>query len=308
MPAGVDEHEGKQGPRHLLTFDVEEYFQVQAAAACVDRDQWDHRPRRLDEPMDLILRLLEDHQTRATFFILGWVARKEPDLVRRIAEAGHEVASHGMSHRMVNELSPESFRAELDDSRKLLSDLAGRDVLGFRAPTFSVTHRTAWAVDVLAEAGYRYDSSVFPVTHDRYGVPEAPPGPHQAVGPSNRRLLEIPPLTLRMLGRNWPAAGGGYMRLLPVGVMGLALSRVAAAGRPGMVYLHPWELDPHQPVLPMGRLGTWRHRVGLAKTADKLRWLVRRFRFGPVVDQLDALNDLAGGSQFTYGRDTTVGA
>ncbi len=280
-------------PVHLLSFDVEEYFQAEAAAAGVPRDRWSSLERRLDRPADTILEMLETRGLKATFFLLGWVAQHEPHVVRRIAAAGHEIASHGTDHRMLHRLTPEAFRGDLEDSRRRLEDLAGRAVVGYRAPTFSVTRTTAWALDVLAEAGFRYDSSVFPVRHDRYGVPDAPSRPHRAVGPAGGRILEIPPLTLRILGRNWPVGGGGYLRLLPLGAVATALRAAGRRGYPGMLYLHPWELDPDQPVLPMSRLSRWRHRVNLAKTGDKLRRLLERFRFGPVEAQLDALDRLA---------------
>lgn len=276
-------------PAHFLSFDVEEYFQVEAAAAGVSRDQWAVLPRRLGPPVDRLLEILAAHRTSATFFVLGWVAQQDPGLVRRIAAAGHEIASHGMDHRMLTVQGPEEFRAGLRDSRRLLEDLAGRPVVGYRAPTFSITRRTAWALDVLAEEGFTYDSSVFPVRHDRYGVPDAPTAPHRAVGPGGGSVLEIPPLTLRLAGVNWPVGGGGYLRLLPVRVVAAALGAAARAGRPGMLYLHPWELDPGQPVLPMGRASRWRHRVGLARTGGKLDWLLSRFRFGAVAACGEAL-------------------
>jgi polysaccharide deacetylase family protein (PEP-CTERM system associated) len=273
---------------HMLSVDVEEYFQVEAAAACVRPDQWDSIPSRLGPPLDRILELLAAAGASATFFILGWVARRDPALVRRIADAGHEVASHGTSHRMVGGLAPADFRKDVEDSRALLQDVSGRPVVGYRAPTFSITRRTAWAIDVLAEAGYRYDSSVFPIRHDRYGVPGAPRFIHRARGPAGGTLIEVPPLTLRLGSVNWPVGGGGYLRLLPVRVVAAALRQAERAGRPGMLYLHPWELDPDQPVLPMGRLGRWRHRVGLRRTADKLSWLLARFRFSAAAPRLDA--------------------
>jgi polysaccharide deacetylase family protein (PEP-CTERM system associated) len=283
----------------MLSFDVEEYFQVEAAARTVSRDQWDVLPRRLPAAVDRILELLASHRTVATFFILGWVAEHQRPLVRRIAEAGHEIASHGTDHRMIGRLTPEEFRVTLTDSRRLLEDITGRPVLGYRAPTFSVTRATAWAIDILAEAGYAYDSSVFPVRHDRYGVPDAPRFAHRAVGPGGGSLLEIPPLTWRVLGRNVPVGGGGYLRLLPVRLVGGALAAAARGGHQGMIYLHPWELDPGQPVIAMGRVGTWRHRVNLHRTADKLAWLLGRHRFTSVRDSglLPARPDLAS---FTY--------
>ena len=294
---------------HWLSFDVEEYFQVEAAARCVPRDQWPAREKRLPAAVDRILSLLAEFDVHATFFVLGWVGRNEAQLVRRIAQAGHEIASHGMGHRMIGRLSAGQFRRDLLDSRKLLEDLAGCPVLGYRAPTFSITHETAWALDILAEAGFQYDSSIFPVHHDRYGVPEAPSEVHYAVGPAGGSILEIPPLTLRMLGANLPLAGGGYLRLFPVALVAHALRAAgrrtsASPGRPrpgGMIYLHPWELDPGQPVLPMGRLGTFRHRVGLARTEAKLRRLLRAFRFGDVRSSLPALGETTV-LRFRYGR------
>jgi len=287
---------------HLLTFDVEEYFQVEAAQrAGVRPSDWETFPRRAAASVERLLDLLREHRTSATFFILGWLAQREADLVRRMAASGGEVASHGMSHVMLDHLTPDEFRRELQDSRKLLEDLSGRPVRGYRAPTFSITHRTAWALDVLAEAGYVYDSPIFPVRHDRYGVPEAPTTTHRAQGPGGGSVLEIPPTTMRLLGQNLPVGGGGYLRLVPIRILGRALSSLERRGHPGMVYLHPWELDPEQPVLDMGRLGTWRHRVGLGRTETKLRWLLRRFRFGSVADRLDALQASAG-ETFVYGR------
>ena len=274
---------------HLLSFDVEEYFHVEAAAAGVSRDQWPCLSKRLHEPVMRILQSLADHDASATFFVLGWVARHEPQLVREIARAGHEIASHGMSHRMLNQLSPQQFRQELLDSRHLLQDTSSQPVIGYRAPTFSVTYRTAWALDELAQASYRYDSSVFPVRHDRYGVPNAPACPHQAIGPDGGSILEIPPLTVRMMGSNWPIGGGGYLRLLPIRLLHLVLKKAGRCGQPAMIYLHPWELDPGQPVLPMSTLTRSRHRVGLGRTEKKLRYLLQRHRFTSVRNALATL-------------------
>lgn len=285
---------------HLLSFDVEEYFQVQAAAKRLPPQRWGDWPLRLAAPVDRILDLLAEGSVTATFFVLGWVARHERAVVRRIADAGHEIACHGMTHRMIGGLSRDEFAAEVREARGLLEDIAGRAVIGHRAPTFSITRETAWALDALAEAGFAYDASVFPIRHDRYGVPGAPPGPHRAVGPGGGDILEIPPLTVRLLGADRPAGGGGYLRLLPVGLIGRALRSAQRQGRPGMIYLHPWELDPDQPVLPMSPTARWRHRVGLKKTESKLRYLLDRFRFTAVAGRLDELRALAG-QTYTYG-------
>jgi polysaccharide deacetylase family protein (PEP-CTERM system associated) len=263
----------------VLSFDVEEYFHVEAAAARVRPEDWPSFPSRLEPALEAILQLLADHHTSATFFVLGWVARRQGHLVARIAQAGHEVASHGMSHQMLHRLTPEQFQGELTDSKKLLEDLSSSPVLGYRAPTFSITHKTAWAIDSLAAAGYTYDSSVFPIRHDRYGVPEAPRWAHWATGPAGGRILEIPPLTLRVCGMNLPVGGGGYLRLFPVRLVHCGLNAARRAGRGGVLYVHPWELDPGQPLLPMGRLSRWRHRVNLHRTEAKLRWLLSRHAF-----------------------------
>ncbi|MHC4985289.1 MAG: XrtA system polysaccharide deacetylase [Planctomycetota bacterium] len=286
------------GPRpmtqatHILSIDVEEYFHVQAAAeGGLSIDDWPSCERRLDASVDRILQLLAAHGATATFFVLGWVAEHEPKIVRRIAAAGHEIASHGMTHRMLGELTVERFRSELRDSRRLLEDLSGRAVVGYRAPTFSVTNQTSWALDVLAEEGLAYDSSIFPVRHDRYGIVGAPRGPHQAVGPAGGTIIELPPLTTRTLGMILPVGGGGYLRLLPSWTVTRAIRRAERAGWPAMLYLHPWELDPDQPTLPMSRLGRFRHRVNLRHTAAKLSRLLGRFRFRAAGEVLGSLSD-----------------
>jgi polysaccharide deacetylase family protein (PEP-CTERM system associated) len=266
-------------PNPVLSFDVEEYFQVEAAAGRLSPGSWSRLPRRLDKCVDQILELLHRHSIRATFFVLGWVARNEPQIVRRIADAGFEIASHGMNHRMLQRLTPQQFRRDLLTSRKILEDISGQRVSGYRAPTFSITHRTAWAIDELAAAGFAYDSSVFPVRHDRYGVPDAPRHAHRAVSVNGGAILELPPLTLRIAGTNVPIGGGGYLRLLPVKIVAKAIRNFGEAGHPAMIYLHPWELDPGQPILPMTMLSRFRHRVNLVRTSEKLHWLMDRFDF-----------------------------
>ena len=272
---------------HMLSFDVEEYFHVEAAARGGMRpEHWNSWQRRAEPCVERILQLLADHDASATFFVLGWMARHEPNVVRAIARAGHEIASHGMSHAMLHRLDPEAFAAELRDSRKLLEDVSGCRVNGYRAPTFSITRKstgntgnTAWALDVLAEAGYRYDSSIFPVRHDRYGWLGAPRFIHHAIGPAGGRIIEIPPTTLRTMGMTLPVGGGGYLRLFPVALVALAIERAARDGQAGMIYLHPWEFDPDQPVTPMRRLNRRRHRTNLHKTGAKLARLLHRYQF-----------------------------
>lgn len=274
----------------MLSFDVEEFFQVQAAALGGLRpEDWDRYDLRLAPCVDHILELLAAHNAGATFFVLGWVARREPEVVRKIAAAGYEIASHGMDHRMVHLLSKDDFRADIRQSKSLLEDLSGRAVLGYRAPTFSITRRTAWALDVLAEEGFGYDSSIFPIRHDRYGVPDAPCRPFRAKGPGGAEILEIPPLTLRVLGMNMPVGGGGYLRLLPSHVLAHAIRKAQWQNQPGMIYLHPWEFDPGQAILPMSRVSRFRHRVNLARTSAKLTRLLSRFDFGSVESCLESL-------------------
>jgi polysaccharide deacetylase family protein (PEP-CTERM system associated) len=286
---------------HVLSIDVEEYFHAEAARNVLAQAEWSALALRSPGRVDRLLELLAEHNCGATFFVLGWLAARDAGMVKRIAAAGHEVASHGYAHRMITAMSPAEFRHDVRRARQLLEDLSGQSVRGYRAPTFSITHRTAWALDVLAEEGHEYDSSVFPVRHDRYGVPKAPPGPHWALGPGGRRLLELPPLTLRLLGANWPVGGGGYLRLLPVGLCARVLRRRARGGRCGMIYLHPWELDPHQPRLPMRRFSLWRHRVNLHRTERKLKWLLERFAFASVRDCAHDLRRQAARVRFAYG-------
>ena len=279
-------HAPKPAPAlHMLSFDVEEYFQVEAAReGGVGEEHWDDWPRRLAPCVHRILAMLEEHGSRATFFVLGSIAAEQPGVVRAIAAAGHEIASHGQSHTMLDRLGRDGLRRELRDSKALLEDLSGREVIGFRAPTFSVGPDTLWALDELAAAGYRYDSSIFPVRHDRYGMPDSPRWAHRRDLAAGRSIVEIPPLTLRLLGMNLPAGGGGYLRILPTWLIAAALRRCARRRRATMLYLHPWELDPDQPVLPMSLASRWRHRVNLSRTAGKLQRLLRAMPFRPAGD------------------------
>lgn len=288
------------GPVRLLSFDLEEYFQVEAAAGAVAPGQWDSFAQRMPAVVERILERLASRGSTATFFVLGWVALRQGDLIRRIAHAGHEIASHGMAHTMIHRMTPRQFRDDVSESRQRLEDLSGQAVLGYRAPTFSITRATAWALDVLVEAGFAYDSSVFPIRHDRYGVPDAPRFAHWAIGPAGGGLLEIPPLTLRILGGNMPVGGGGYLRLLPLAVVKAALHSAARADRPAMIYLHPWELDPRQPPLPMSRLNRFRHRLGLSRMEGKLQALLERYRFTSVAARVEEIRPNIA-ERFVYG-------
>lgn len=266
---------------NALTVDVEEHFQVSAFERVVPRADWELHGSRVEANTERLLDLFDDSGVRATFFVLGWVGKRHPGLVRTIAQRGHEVASHGMSHRLVYEQTPEAFRAETLQSKKLLEDAAGAAVEGYRAASFSIGYRNLWALDILAEAGMSYDSSLFPVVHDRYGVPGAPRRIHRVETPSGAVLIEIPPSTVPIAGATLPVAGGGYLRLYPKWLTAWAISRLNdVEGMPANLYVHPWEVDPEQPRMDGPALSRFRHYVNLRTTAPKLRDLTRRFRFG----------------------------
>jgi polysaccharide deacetylase family protein (PEP-CTERM system associated) len=261
-------------PIRCVSVDVEEYYHVEAAHRKLKKSDWDHWPSRVSASIDKLLELLDERGVRATFFTLGHVARRTPEVVRAIAKAGHEIASHGFHHDRLHRLNPGSFRVDLLDSKRSLEDLCGQAVVGYRAPTFSLVPHTAWAVDVLRDAGFEYDSSIFPVRHPAYGVPSGPDRPYWVRGPAGGRMLEIPPLTLRLLGRNMPVAGGGYFRLLPLTLMKLGLSQSARQQRPAVLYFHPWEFDPDFPKLPLSFTGRLRTYTGRGLALGKLRSIV----------------------------------
>jgi polysaccharide deacetylase family protein (PEP-CTERM system associated) len=261
-------------PVRCVSVDVEEYYHVEAAHKTLSKNDWQQWPSRVSESVDTLLELFDDLGVRATFFTLGHVAKRTPEVVRAIAKAGHEVASHGFFHDRLHRLNPGSFRVDLLDSKRLLEDLCGQAVVGYRAPTFSVVPHTAWAIDVLADAGFEYDSSIFPVRHPSYGVPSGPDRPYWVRGPAGGRMLEIPPLTLRLLGRNFPVAGGGYFRLLPLTLMKLGLFQSARHQRPAVLYFHPWEFDPDFPKLPLSFAGRLRTYTGRRQALGKLRSIV----------------------------------
>jgi polysaccharide deacetylase family protein (PEP-CTERM system associated) len=268
--------------RNALSVDVEDYFQVSAFEGTIDRADWGRWPVRVERNVLEMLDLFDEHRVRGTFFTLGWVAERFPRLVREIAGRGHEVASHGSEHRLVHSMTPEAFRDDLRRAGRAIADATGRAPRGFRAPSFSFTPGTLWAYEVLLDEGYAYSSSVFPVRHDRYGIPSFPREPVRIVDGDGRMLWEFPMTTLRLLGRNVPASGGGWLRVLPPAVLRRAFARENAAGRPAMLYVHPWEIDPDQPRVPAPRAATWRHRVNLARTRDRLAGLLRRFAFDRV--------------------------
>lgn len=275
--------------RNAMSIDVEDWFHPEALRGVVQPADWDQLAPRAGRNVERLLRVLDAAQVRATFFVLGWVAEREPDLVPRLAAEGHEVASHGYAHRMITQQTPADFRTDLRRSLQILRAQSGQRVLGYRAPSFSVVRDTLWALDALLEEGLSYDASIFPVHHDRYGLPGAPRVPYRVRSHGARELWELPPVTLRFLGRNLPAAGGGYLRLLPYAYTAHALRAMNAAGVPGIVYTHPWEYDPEQPRLPLGGLSALRHYGRLSSTEPKLVRLLREFRFTTCAEILDAV-------------------
>ncbi len=274
---------------NALTIDVEEYFQVEALAQRVDRAEWDRLESRVASQTHRLLDHFARRGVHATFFTLGWVARRHPDLVRRIVSEGHELASHGDAHRMITQMSPAEFRADIRRAKATLEDLAGVPVLGYRAPTFSVVRDTLWALDVLRDEGFAYDASVYPIVHDRYGIADFPRHPHRIAEGPGQGLVEFPSSTLRIAGRNLPLGGGGYLRLLPMAYTLHGLRRIAREG-PFMVYLHPWEIDPHQPRFGLGRLATLRGYHNLDQTEARLDALLEAFPFGSVREVLSSLD------------------
>ncbi len=273
-------------PQTVLSFDVEEHHRIEAAAGMAVGDGLKaHYRARLGPSTHWLLDRLAEHGIRATFFVVGEIARHSPDLVRAIHRAGHEVASHSWDHQRVHRLTPAQFRADVRKSKDALEQVTGEAVVGYRAPTFSIVPETAWALDVLAEEGMAYDSSVYPVRHDRYGVPGAPRSPFLARG-LRHDLLELPPATLRLLGANLPAGGGGYFRLFPPAVLAAALRQLRRDCDPpaAMLYFHPWEFDPDQPRLPLGRLSRFRTYVGIGRSGGRLRALLAGGLFTRAVD------------------------
>jgi len=273
---------------NALSVDVEEYFQVEAFAQTINPHDWDKFPPRVERNVGIILDLLEKRSIKATFFCVGWVARKYPGVIKEIARRGHEIGSHGMTHRPLFRLTPEEFRQEVRESKRLLEDLSGQRILGFRAPTYSVTKKTLWGLEILAEEGYMYDSSIFPVKHDFYGFPEAPRFPFRV---KELGLIEFPISTYKVGGLNLPVAGGGYFRLFPYGLTRFFLKRINRVERkPFVFYCHPWEFDPEQPRLPGPFKSKFRHYLNLDRTKGRFRNLLHDFRFDTLENVLERLN------------------
>lgn len=265
--------------RNALTVDVEDYFHVSAFAGSISRNDWDNIPLRVVDNTQRLLQLFADSRVKATFFVLGWVAERVPDLIRDIASEGHEVGCHGYSHELVYKQSADVFRQETLRSKGLLEDIIQAPVHGYRAASYSITKRSLWALDVLCEAGFTYDSSIFPIRHDRYGIPGSPEFPYHITSPEGRSLVEFPLSTTRVLGFRLPVAGGGYFRLYPYRVTRAGLRRVnQGSNRPFIFYMHPWEIDAEQPHIKVGWLSRFRHYNNLDRCESKLLRLIEDFR------------------------------
>ena len=274
---------------NALTIDVEDYFQVSAFAPHIPRSEWAVRECRVERNIDCILALLDDHGTKATFFTLGWVAERYPEVVKRIVANGHEIASHGYGHERASDQTPAAFFSDINIAKLILEDLAGCEVKGYRAPSFSIGEKNLWAFECLERAGYRYSSSIYPIRHDHYGMPDAPRHAHR-IG----NLLEVPATTLRFFNRNWPASGGGYFRLMPYPLSRWMIRHVNRTDRMSAVfYFHPWEIDTEQPRIPgISAKTRFRHYVNIHLMENRLRQLMSDFAWARM-DQL-FLDDTPG--------------
>jgi polysaccharide deacetylase family protein (PEP-CTERM system associated) len=271
--------------RNAMTCDVEDYFQVSAFAPYIDRDSWPTRECRVEANMERILAIYDRHGVKATFFTLGWIAERYPNMVKKIVAAGHELASHGYGHLRASDQTRAQFDNDIRSSKALLEDIGGQEVIGYRAPSFSIGHANLWALEALQEAGYRYSSSIYPIAHDHYGMPDAPRFAFYPHGPDG--LLEVPVTTVNMLGRNLPAGGGGYFRLLPYALSRWMMQKVNREDRqPALFYFHPWELDPGQP-RPEGldAKSRFRHYVNIGRMESRLEQLARDFAW----DRMDRI-------------------
>ena len=270
--------------KNVLSIDVEDYYHVSGLKSVIRREDWGTYPQRVVENTQKILRILDTPDVKATFFILGIVAEQHPKLVEEIHEAGHEVASHGYGHQLVYDQTESQFRRDLLQSKHILEAITGKPVLGYRAPSFSIIRTTLWALDVLLELGFRYDSSIFPIQHDRYGIPSAQRFPYIVHRNGADVLWEFPPCTYKLFGKNIPMAGGGYFRFFPYRLTKSCIRSLNQQGLPAMVYLHPWELDPDQPRFKPELKNRFRHYINLDKTEPRLKQLLRDFQLTTVLD------------------------
>jgi len=284
---------------HFFTVDVEEYFQVKALESAVSREEWISCPSRLGRSIDELLETLDRHGARGTFFVLGWIAAYRPEVVRAISSAGHEIASHGFWHERVTALDRDSFRDDVRSSKQILEDLIGTEIVGYRAPSFSIIPGWEWAFDVLIEEGYRYDSSLFPIRRRGYGYPNSPRIPH-LIQRAGGKIAEFPLATTSILGYPIPAAGGGYLRQFPLSIIRRGFREASDRDEPATFYIHPWEIDPGQPRLAVSALNRIRHYRGLAGTLGRIDQLLEEFSFDAIASYLPALEE-TGATLLTAG-------
>lgn len=274
---------------HAMTVDVEDYFHVSAFSKVISPAQWQQWPTTVERNTTRLLELFDSVGIRATFFVLGWVAERYPQLIREIAARGHEIASHGYSHQLVYKQSPQEFRDETRRSKQLLEELVQKPIVGYRAASYSITRSSLWAIDILLELGFEWDSSIFPVYHDRYGIPNSPTRPYR-IATGSGELLEFPLTTANLFGYRMPAAGGGYFRLYPYALSRWLFSKATAGNTPAIFYLHPWEIDADQPRVPgAGLLSRFRHYNNLDRCLPRLQKLLAEFPFGTVSDSLRSI-------------------
>jgi len=265
---------------NALTIDLEDYYHATAFEHIIDKRKWEDMESRIQQNLEKILSILDEYQVKATFFALGWVAERYPILIRTIVNEEHEVASHGYNHTMINHQSKGSFKEDIIKTKKILEDITGIKIKGYRAPSFSINKSSLWALNILCENGHMYDSSIFPIRHDRYGMPDAKRFPHSIELNGKGNIKEFPPSTIRILNWNFPIAGGGYLRLFPIKFIEWGIKKLNNIEKqPAIIYLHPWELDPQQPKIPACWLSRFRHYVNLDTTEKKLRNLIKNFRF-----------------------------
>lgn len=281
--------------QNILTIDVEDYFQVASLSKSISVNEWESITPRVVNNSTRLLDLFDEMDVKVTHFVLGWVAERFPDLVKEIHARGHEIASHGYSHQLIYDQSPEVFHAETLKSKSILEDIIGEPVLGYRAASYSITSKSLWALDILVEAGFKYDSSIFPVRHDRYGIPGTPTVPYILTAPSGGKLIEIPLSTYNFLGYTLPVSGGGYFRLYPYYLTKFFLQSLNKTGKSFVFYLHPWEIDPDQPRVKASWLSEFRHYNNLDKCHNRLHQLINDFSFTTMdkkIHELDLYNTL----------------
>lgn len=276
---------------HAMTVDVEDYYQVAAFFDVVKPEDWGNWPSRVEANTDRLLQLFDEKGLKITFFVLGWVAQRHPELVKRIHDQGHEIASHGYSHQFIYRQSPEIFREETLRSKNILEDLTGTPITGYRAASYSITRQSLWALDILAELGFTWDSSIFPTRHDNYGIPGSPEEPYKIITYSGAELLEFPLTTAKVFGQAVPAAGGGYFRQYPYALSRWLFERASEGGtKPQIFYLHPWEIDPDQPRIPDASwFSRFRHYTNLHRCLPRLERMIEDFRFGTISESLGSV-------------------